>query len=172
MGWRMAGSEWIVEREYAGTRVQIHKLGEAVALFSNDQQDMGLSLSNDQLAALREAIGAKACIIDAVAVCTSEGDAKEVCFHAFDCMWLEGRSLTGQSLQQRHEMLRCTILPCDFLQVAPQERHCADRPPTLESLTELMEEAKAASCPGLVFKSLHGQYEAGQTSPSWVSLRA
>lgn len=169
---RTAGSELLVERYYAGTRVQIHKLGECIALFTNEQKDLGQSLSKDQLAAIRAAIGPKACIIDAVAVCSKDGESSEVCFHAFDCMWLEGRSLTAQTLQERHQALRRTVLPCDFLQVAPQERFCADVPPTTESMVSLLEEAKAASCPGLVIKSLNSQYEAGRTSAAWMALIA
>lgn len=166
---RMVGLDTVVERRYAGKRVQIHRLGDCIAVFGNDQRDLGSSLGTEQLAALRAALVSKACVVDAIAVCSGESSS-DVCFIAFDCLLSNGRMLTRQSLLKRHRALQNTITHCEFLQVAPQERFSIEEPPTKEDMTALLEDAKAAACPGLVFKSLSSIYEAGCTSEAWVTL--
>lgn len=170
----MSGLEAVVERRYVGKRVQIHRLGDCIAIYDNDQQDLGSLLRKEHLDAMKEALGSKACIVDAVAVSASSLGAESdgVFFTAFDCLWLNGSPLTRRSLSERHEALRRIVFPCEFLQVAPQERFCPHRPLLAEDAAALLEEAKAASCPGLVFKSLSSSYEAGHTSTAWVTLDA
>jgi len=167
---RLADLDVAVELCYTGQRVQIHRFGNHVAIFDRNQKDLGASFGEEQLAALRAALASEACVLDAVAVCSDDVGSGELCFMVFDCLFLDGCALSRKSLSGRHEALRRTVLPCEFLQVAPQERFSAERPLEAAEVEALLVEAKAASCPGLVLKSLVGTYEAGLVAESWVVL--
>merc|ERR1712012_780384 len=163
---KMTGKAVVVEQRFEGERVQIHKLGDCVAIYGPDLQDMGRSLSTADMDAVRAALNVKGCILDAVLQRDEEG----LYFLVFDCLWLNGRALTRESLRQRHDALNRAVRPCEFLQVPPREEFPASTPPTSEVVTALREEASSLGCSGLMFKCLDEKYEAGRTSESWLAL--
>merc|ERR1712127_423845 len=100
---RIAGLDVAVERRYRGRRVQIHRIGDCIAIFGDDQQDLGGSLGKEQLTVIRDALVSKSCVVDAVAICSKDAGSDEVSFVAIDCLWLNGRALTRRALHERHE---------------------------------------------------------------------
>lgn len=165
---QLTGSAIAVEAEYAGTRVQIHKLGGCMALYGPNQQDLASSLSDTEMAALRTALSAKACVVEAVL--QHEVGATPAKLVAFDCLWLSGCSLTRQSLQKRREALVRTVRPCGIIEVVPQEVFSIEDPPAGGAVAALATEAVSRGCAGLLVKSFDGDYQAGLASDSWLAV--
>lgn len=165
---RMTGSAVALEVEPAGTRVQIHKLGDCIALYGPNQQDVASSFSDAEIAAVRAALTVKACVVEAVL--RHEVGASAARLVAFDCLWLSGRSLTRQSLQTRREALVRTVRPCGVIELVSQEVFSIENPPTSGAVAALVTEAVSRGCTGLLVKSLDGEYQAGLTSASWLAV--
>jgi len=164
-----------VEQQYPGKRVQIHKLGKCIVVYGPDNVHLTESLGETYIVALRAAIRCKACVLDATLLYDVAEDvgvpAGEPFFVASDCLWLDGRPLTGWTLRARRAALEGVVKQGhDILQLAPQEIFTVDDPATGESITPLLEEAKTCGCEGLLFKHLDGLYETGTTSASWLAL--
>jgi len=164
-----------VEQQYPGTRVQIHKLGDCLVVYGPDNVHLIPSLGDASIVALRAALRCKACVLDATLLYdfaeATGGATGEPFFVASDCLWFDGRPLIGQTLRARRTALEGIVKQgCDILQLAPQETFTVDDPPTDQSVTPLLEEAKTCGCEGLLFKRLDGMYETGSTSASWLAL--
>jgi len=163
---QLTGVAVAFEQQHVGQRVQIHKLGDCLAIYGPDKQDLTKTLSEMVLDAVRNAIKARACVVEAV---LQQGTG--VRFLAFDCLWLNGRSLTRQSLTTRREALVRATKSCEVLQVVPQEEFSIEDPPTLGHAAALLKEAGQCGCPGLIVKRLDSEYEAGCTSSAWLTIR-
>merc|ERR1740121_497796 len=92
------GKSFVVEQRYAGERVQIHRLGDCVAVYGRDLQDMGRHFSSADMDSIRTALKVKSCVLDAVMLRDGEG----LFFVVFDCLWFQGRALTRHTLRERH----------------------------------------------------------------------
>lgn len=175
---RMTGAAVALEGRYAGTRVQVHKLGDCIALYGPDQEDMVESLDTAELVALRTAIKMKACVVEAVLRPKNDdgmdGSVQAISrgarVMAFDCVWQSGRSLTRQSLHSRREALARAIQPCSAIDLVPQEVFSIEDPPTMSAMAAVMSEAVSCNCTGLLVKRLDSEYEAGCTSRSWLAV--
>jgi bifunctional non-homologous end joining protein LigD len=94
---RFTGPEWIFERKFDGIRLLAYKNGDDVELFSRNQ------LPQD-IPSLVEAIK-KLPVRDAILDGEVTWGRGKVAYHVFDVIWLDGRSVTLLSLDERRALL-------------------------------------------------------------------
>ncbi len=94
---RFTGPEWIFERKFDGIRLLAYKNGETVELFSRNQ------LPQD-IPSVVEAIK-KLPVQDAILDGEVTWGRGKVAYHVFDVMWLDGRSVTSATLEERRALL-------------------------------------------------------------------
>merc|ERR1719491_2390938 len=71
---RMSGAAVAMESSYAGSRVQVHKLGDHIIVYDLEQQDITSSLSPAELDGMRAALNPKASVVVALLLpSTTEG---------------------------------------------------------------------------------------------------
>jgi bifunctional non-homologous end joining protein LigD len=94
---RFTGPEWIFERKFDGIRLLAYKNGERVELYSRNQLPQ---LIPSVVEAIKN-LPVKDAIFDGE-VTWPRG---ELAYHIFDVMWLDGRSVTSLSLEERRALL-------------------------------------------------------------------
>ena len=126
---RFTGPEWIFERKLDGIRMLAFKRGSAVRLLSRNQLDLTPSYPA-VVKAIAEIPVANA-IFDGEATWAwgRQGDAD---YHVFDVLWLNGRNVTCQPLDERRALLDGIPFKLPVAKVkevkgdAPWERACRD----------------------------------------------
>jgi bifunctional non-homologous end joining protein LigD len=121
---RFTGPEWIFERKYDGIRLLAFRNGNMVRLFSRNQ------LPQDY-PAIADVIGAMS--VDQV-ILDGEVDwgGRDVEYHIFDILWLNGRDVTPLPLMERRAILHDLRLRSPLYAVAemtgekPWERACRE----------------------------------------------
>lgn len=191
--WHLAegnSSLWI-EPKYDGIRLQLHKHGDRVSLFSRDL----LSLDDafpDLIAAAKQFPWD--CVLDGELVAFAEGrklgfndlqkrlgrnlsqndlfltdethhTSVPLQFVIFDILWQAGESLLDLSLIERRTRLDSLTLHDPFRRIAVAQ---VDRP---ELLDAAFKEALGAGHEGLIAKSPHSKYQPGRRGRSWVKLK-
>ena len=185
------GGEGAAEYKYDGLRIQAHISSRPVQLFSRRLENITDQFP-DVAKLLQSCIKAKEAIVEGecVAVDTNTGDmlpfqvisqrrgrryeiermSEEipVTVFLFDTLFLDGRDLTQSPyLERRKELVKITK-PSDHLVIAQQ--FVTNDPKKLE---QLMDEAVAAGCEGLVVKSISEQstYQAGARGWLWIKYK-
>ncbi len=116
---RFTGPEWIFERKYDGIRLLAYKRGRDVRLFSRNR----LPLHYPDVARAIAELPAAELILD--------GEATHG-YHIFDILWLDGRSVTGLTLDARRALLDNLPLQSPLERVSaldggrPWERACRE----------------------------------------------
>jgi bifunctional non-homologous end joining protein LigD len=87
-----------------------------------------------------------------------------VVYYVFDVMVLEGRDVTGESLEARRELLERTVLPA----LADPVRYAGE---LRASVRDLIHSVKTQGLEGLVAKRRNSQYEPGLRSGAWMKMR-
>jgi bifunctional non-homologous end joining protein LigD len=87
-----------------------------------------------------------------------------VVYYVFDVMVLEGRDVTGETLEARRELLERTVLPA----LAEPVRYTGE---LRASLRDLIHSVKAQGLEGLVAKRRNSKYEPGLRSGAWMKMR-
>jgi bifunctional non-homologous end joining protein LigD len=87
-----------------------------------------------------------------------------VVYYVFDVMVLEGRDVTGESLEARRELLERTVLPV----LADPVRYAGE---LRASVRDLIHSVKTQGLEGLVAKRRNSQYEPGLRSGAWMKMR-
>jgi DNA ligase-1 len=185
------GGEGAAEYKYDGLRVQAHLEGRNVHLFSRRLENITAQFP-DIAQHLRSCIEAKVAIVEGecVAVDPNTGDmlpfqvisqrrgrkyeltrvAEEIPVTAFlfDILYLNGRDLTQVSYLDRRKQLLGIVHTSEHVSLSNQTQV---KDP--EKLEELMEEAVAAGCEGLVVKSISEQsvYQAGARGWLWIKYK-
>ncbi|MEM3478948.1 MAG: ATP-dependent DNA ligase [Candidatus Bathyarchaeia archaeon] len=184
------GGKCIAEYKYDGERIQAHKSGNDVTLFSRRLENI-TSQYPDAVELIRNHVKAEAAIIEAecVAVNLDTGEmmpfqelmhrrrkydiekaAKEypVSLFAFDVLYVDGKDLTLEPYPTRHKVLEEMIEQSDRFQIA--KYLIVDNADDLE---RFFEEAVEAGCEGLVCKSLSGDaiYQAGARGWLWIKYK-
>ena len=112
------GPDWLHEVKFDGFRIQIHKAGEDVCLFSRSGKDF-----TDRFPAIASAvpqIGVKKAVIDGELVVCDGSDRPDfysllgrrisgLCVWCFDLLMLNGRDLRSQPLHQRKRKLEAVL---------------------------------------------------------------
>jgi DNA ligase-1 len=174
--------------KYDGFRVQIHKDGNNVRIFSRNLEETTLMFP-ELIEATRTQIKAKSVILDGEAIAYNptseeflpfqettkrrrkhniEETAKELPLKAFifDILYKNDKSLLDEPLTTRLKMLKETIDGEEVL-IPTKSQDISDP----KKLTFLLEDAISRGLEGLVVKKLDSPYEAGGRNFNWVKLK-
>ncbi|NLB75359.1 MAG: ATP-dependent DNA ligase [Crenarchaeota archaeon] len=184
------GGKCIAEYKYDGERVQAHKTGNKVKLFSRRLENISNQYP-DAVNLIREQLDAKEAIFEAecVAVDLETGDMRPfqelmhrrrkygveaaitqypISLFSFDLLYVDGEDLTKQPLPQRRKRLQTIIKLNDRLKPATQKT--VNNPRDLE---DFFEEAIEEGCEGLICKSISKDsvYQAGNRGWLWIKYK-
>jgi len=174
--------------KFDGFRVQIHKNGDQVTMFSRNLENMSAMFPEIILGAQKQ-IKAKTAILDTEALAYNpeseefltfqettkrrrkydiEEMAKKLPLRAFvfDILYKNGKSLIDQPLSKRMQILKETIVGQETL--IPTRNQIISEPKKLQLL---LDEAISKGLEGLVVKKLESPYEAGARNFNWVKLK-
>jgi DNA ligase-1 len=177
-----------VQYKYDGFRVQIHKNGENIRMFSRNLEEMTHMFPELTEAAKRQ-IKADSVILDSEALAFNpeseeflpfqettkrrrkygiEEMAKNLPLKAFvfDILYKNGKQLLDLPLIKRMEILKETLTDDDVL-IRTKNQTINDP----KSLGLLLEDAISKGLEGLVVKKLESPYEAGGRNFNWVKLK-
>ena len=152
---RFTGPEWVFERKLDGIRLLAYKRGQDVRLFSRNQLPQ-----NHCYPEVAQAIGelpVKDAILDGEAT-GAWGRQGKGDYHVFDIVWLEGRDVTAETLDQRRAILAALPLRLPIEHVAalddpqPWERACSE------------------GWEGVIAKRRDSRYE-HRRSPHWLKMK-
>jgi DNA ligase-1 len=186
-----AGPEVLVEFKYDGERVQIHKDGDRVVLFSRRQEQITAQYP-DVVQLVLEHVNAKTCILEGecVAIDPDTGkmrpfqelmrrrrksdieqmvEAVPVALYFFDILFLEGKDITSLSMNKRRQKMEKTIKTGPRVSLTTGE---LTKEP--ERLMEIFKEALSTKHEGVIAKAIHkdSTYQAGSRSWLWIKLKA
>jgi len=185
------GGEGAAEYKYDGLRIQAHLSPKGVQLFSRRLENITDQFP-DVAKLLQTCVKAKEAIVEGecVAVDANTGDmlpfqvisqrrgrkyeiqrmSEEipVTVFLFDILFLNGRDMTLTPYLERRKELVKIIEPSEHLAVAHQ--HLTKDPKKME---QLMDEAVASGCEGLVVKNISEQstYQAGARGWLWIKYK-
>ncbi len=94
---RFSGPEWIFERKFDGIRLLAYKNREIVELYSRNQLPQLIPSVVEAVKNLP--------VQDAILDGEVTWPRGEVAYHVFDVMWLDGRSVTSLTLEERRALL-------------------------------------------------------------------
>jgi ATP-dependent DNA ligase len=147
---RFSGPEWIFERKYDGIRLLAFRKGKTVRLFSRNQLPQNYPAVADVIGALP---------VDQV-ILDGEVDwgGRNVEYHVFDLLWLNGRDLMQLPLMERRAMLQDLGLRSPLHAVA---EITGDKP---------WEQACREGWEGVIAKRRDSPYE-HRRSPYWLKMK-
>ncbi|HEX5274323.1 MAG TPA: ATP-dependent DNA ligase [Candidatus Rubrimentiphilum sp.] len=179
---------WLAEEKYDGIRVQAHKTGERVRLFSRTLNDV--TRSYPEVASALEAVPGDF-MLDGELVATRGENVlpfrylqarlqrksvepellKEVpvSYFIFDMLASGDDFLIDQPLAVRRERLAETIAPRKHLEIAPFTP--LSETPAPEELHELFEAARERGQEGLMLKRSDSPYHPGRRGKWWLKLK-
>ena len=181
--------DWIVQEKYDGMRVQLHKLGEKITIYSHNEKEI-----TEKFPKQVELLGAKHfgdCILDGEAVLfkgkeslhradtvahvfkDKEGEDLVLKVHIFDIMRHEDRDLTDAPLTERLSLLATNYtMHSDEMLAFPSKKDTRNA----DSLKQLEEYAKEImeipTAEGVVIKDSTSTYFIGkQKNPKWIKWK-
>jgi len=179
-----------VQAEYKldGERVQVHKEGDRVTLFSRRLENITLHYP-DVVALARSRLKAEIAIVEGEVVAVDEATgeflpfqelmhrrrkygieqamkAYPVALYLFDVLYAEGRDLTQAPLKERRRILEGLLEQDDMFKAVPYI--LAE---TAAQLEAWMAQAIAEGCEGLVCKDPNSSYRAGAREFAWIKLK-
>ena len=177
-----------VQYKYDGFRVQIHKDGDKVRMFSRNLEEM-THMFPELIKATLDQVNADTVILDTEALAYNPESEEFLPFQettkrrrkhgieeaaaklplkafAFDILYKNGKQLLDEPLVARMEMLKDTIKDDDVL-IRTKNQTVKDP----KTLSLLLEDAISKGLEGLVVKRLQSPYEAGGRNFNWVKLK-
>jgi DNA ligase-1 len=177
-----------VQTKYDGFRVQIHKQGPKVEIYSRNLEDM-TQMFPDIIAGVLQQTKAETAIFDGEAIAYNEDSGEFYPFQEttkrrrkhgvadaavslplkafiFDCLYVDGQSLLELPYTERLDRLSKVIEPGNVLSVS--ETEMVDTPDRLEAL---LNEAITEGLEGVVVKRPDSPYQAGARNFNWVKLK-
>ncbi len=174
--------------KYDGFRVQIHKNGGKVEMFSRNLEDM-TQMFPDLIEGVKKQVKAESVILDSEALAYQPESEEFLPFQettkrrrkhnitemakslplrafVFDMLYLNGESLIEKPLTQRVEMIKKTIHGDDVLIPVPGK--ILTKP---EDLQLMLDDAISKGLEGVVVKRLDSPYQAGGRNFNWVKLK-
>ena len=181
---REHGGRTAVEFKLDGARIQIHKRGGEVRVFSRRLSDVTESVP--EVVALASGFKGESMLVEGEVVAIDlggkplpfqdlmrrfgrvhdiEAAMREIPLelHLFDVLYLDGRLLIGETYESRWSTL-AAVIPSDLL----VERMVADSPEEIEAfLRRALEEGHE----GLMAKRLDGRYTPGKRGKLWLKVK-
>jgi DNA ligase 1 len=184
--------EAAIEWKFDGARVQIHKNGNSVALFSRKLENVTSSLP-DLVEIVRKHVKAESAILDGEAVAVDENgrpkafqeilkrfrrkyDVEEkmlgipIQLNLFDIMYLNGRTLIDLPLLERRKALES----CVENSVEDSKSICVDKQVItgdLEVVEKIYREALKAGHEGVMVKNPNSIYSPGKRGKNWIKKK-
>jgi DNA ligase-1 len=184
------GGKCIAEYKYDGERIQAHKQGDQVILFSRRLEDISGQYP-DAISLIRNHVKAEDAILEAecVAIDPDTGELRPfqelmhrrrkygineaieeypVSLFMFDVLYVDGRDLTLKIYSVRHDHLEKIVEELDRVRIA--EYLVTDDPEELEAF---FEKAVESGCEGLICKSMtkDAVYQAGARGWQWIKYK-
>ena len=181
--------DWIVQEKYDGMRVQLHKLGEKITIYSHNEKEI-----TDKFPKQVELLQAKHfgdCILDGEAVLfkgkealhradtvahvfkNKKGEDLVLKVHIFDIMRHEDRDLTDSMLSERLSLLATNYtMHSDELLAFPSKKDTRNAD-SIKQLGEYAEEImQIPTAEGVVIKDSTSTYFIGkQKNPKWIKWK-
>jgi len=177
-----------VQNKFDGFRVQIHKDGENIRMFSRNLEEMTHMFPELTKAAKNE-IKARSVILDSEALAYNPESEEFLPFQettkrrrkhnilemaaklplkafVFDILYKDGKGLLDLPLSKRIEILK-EVLPEDDVLIRTKNQTVKDA----KTLGLLLEDSISKGLEGLVIKKLQSPYEAGARNFNWVKLK-
>jgi DNA ligase-1 len=181
--------EVLAQDKYDGVRVQIHKDGRRVTIFSRNLEDLSQMFPDLVESAVRE-VHAERAILDAEALAYNPASKEFLPFQVtarrrrkyqieaavqqlplkavvFDILYKDGESLLERPLVERLKMLEETIHPAADTVTLATSHSVRDT----KTLIRLFDDAISRGLEGLVVKKRESHYEAGARNYNWVKLK-
>ncbi|MDR0373580.1 MAG: ATP-dependent DNA ligase [Nitrososphaerota archaeon] len=184
------GGKCLAEYKYDGERVQAHKSGDKVLLFSRRLENIS-SQYPDVVELIRTQIDAKEAILEAecVAIDLESGDMRPfqelmhrrrkygieaavtqypISLFTFDALYVDGIDLTQKPLPKRRQTLEKIIK--QNIRLKPASQQLVKTPQQLE---DFFEKAIEEGCEGLMCKSVSDDsiYQAGNRGWLWIKYK-
>lgn len=176
------------EYKLDGERLQIHKSGEKVMLFSRRLENI-TSHYPDAIEAVNEFVDAKNAILEAEAVAINQDTGEYLPFQElmhrrrkygieeamkeypislnfFDVLYINKKDCTQLPYTKRREMLESVIKGDSKVKLVPMITT-----DDTKKIGEFMEEAISEGCEGLMIKHLTSNYRAGAREFAWIKLK-
>jgi len=176
------------EYKLDGERLQIHKSGDKVMLFSRRLENI-TNHYPDAIEAIKEFVSAKDAILEAEAVAINQDTGEYLPFQElmhrrrkygieeavkdypislnfFDVLYLNKKDCTQLSYTKRRNLLEEVIKGDSKVKVVPMMT-TSDK----KKIEKFMEEAISEGCEGLMLKHLESNYRAGAREFAWVKLK-
>lgn len=164
------GDEWIYEIKFDGYRIQAHKHGGDVTLYSRRGKDF--TERYPDVVAGMSSLQTREFILDGEIVALDERgrhvfnllqrsgrNKAPVHFYAFDILWLDGKSLTAKPLSRRREILESVVAN------GHEHIHLS---PVLDAAAEtLLGAVQAQGFEGIMAKRWDSIYASGDRPGSW-----
>ncbi|MCX6678253.1 MAG: ATP-dependent DNA ligase [Methanothrix sp.] len=173
-----------IEWKYDGARVQIHKEGDSIRIFSRRLENVTASLPEIVLAA--KEITAKSAILDGEAVAIDK-DGRPLAFQEilkrfrrkynveklaaqiplrlflFDLIYLDGKSVTDLPLSERRALLEKIAYPALLAGHVQSD--------SAKAAEEIYRQALAAGHEGLILKNPSSVYAPGKRGKNWLKIK-
>ncbi|MFQ5997766.1 MAG: ATP-dependent DNA ligase [Candidatus Bathyarchaeia archaeon] len=184
------GGKGAAEYKYDGERLQVHKNGRDVALYSRRLENV-TSHYPDACDLVRQQLNAKKSIVECECVALNPETGELLPFQelmhrrrkyqvaeamtlypvslfVFDALLIENEDLTSQPYTERRRLLKKIVKDSQGLKLAK-----AKTVDTVQALEEFFQEAIADGCEGLIVKSLqtNSVYQAGARGWLWIKYK-
>ncbi|XP_062077386.1 DNA ligase 4 [Humulus lupulus] len=199
---KLHGKEVVVECKFDGDRIQIHKNGTEIHYFSRnflDHSEYGHAMSD----VIIQNVLADRCILDGemlvwdtslnrfaefgsnqeIAKAARDGfdSDRQLCYVAFDILYVGDTSVIHQSLKERHELLRRIVKPLqgrlEFLVPNGGTHHPPGEPcwsriaHNVDDIEKFFKETIENRDEGIVLKDLGSKWEPCDRSGKWLKLK-
>lgn len=177
-----------VEGKFDGFRVQVHKKGKDVWIYSRKQEPM-THMFPDLVKAIKEYIAAKECILEGEAIGYNEDTktylpfqetitrkrkhdvsaaAEKIPLHlfVFEVLYKDGKDLTPLTYTERRGIIEAMIAPNKI--IAPARMELVETP---EELQRVFDECISDGLEGVIAKDLNAPYVAGARKFAWIKLK-
>lgn len=177
-----------VQYKYDGFRVQIHKDGDSVRMFSRNLEEM-THMFPELIQATLDQVKAESVILDTEALAYNPDSEEFLPFQettkrrrkhgieeaalrlplkafVFDILYKDGEQLLDKPLTERIEILKSVLLSDDVL--IRTKNQTVNDPKIIQTL---LDDAISKGLEGLVIKKLQSPYEAGGRNFNWVKLK-
>lgn len=176
--WTELGGDVSVEYKLDGARIQVHRNGDEVHIFTRTLREITGSVP--ELVELVTGLPCESAVFDGETLALTDSgrprpfqetmsrfgaeSARELLLHPyfFDCLHLDGIDLLDAPLEQRLDALES---------VAPQHRIPGLRRPDADTAATHFDDALAAGHEGVMVKSLSAPYAAGRRGRAWQKVK-
>ncbi len=177
----------VVEEKYDGERVQVHKQGNKIKLYSRRLEDITLQYP-DIVEAVKKAVKAQNCVLDSeVMPVDKKGNLLAfqilmqrrrkyevaeyvkkvpVALFVFDILYINGKSLLRESYKKRYALLQKNLRETKQVRFTIR-KVCTDS----DCIEDLFNKTVEHGGEGVVIKNLEGPYEAGVRGWNWIKWK-